>query len=160
MSAPAAVVHPLRYFIHDDFDALRMEISGSLVGRAAQRAYESWRSALFLTHRARLIVDISHVTEVDEQGKAVLRAWQGQDARIVASSTISRAIANSIVRASVPQPSARTTIARRLGSFFSRLSAGNPACAESAGTASADARRSHVENIGFPVAGEMEQQVR
>jgi len=160
MSAPAAVVPSLRYFIHDDFDAFRMEISGSFVGRAAQKAYESWRSALFLARRARLVVDISHVTEADEQGKAVLRAWRRQDARIVASSAVSRKIANSIVRDTVPRPSAPRSIVGRLVSFFSWQSAGNPAAAESLRESSADAKESRVEDIGFLAAGQMEPQVR
>ena len=150
----------LRYFIHDDFDALRMEISGSLVGMEAQKAHESWRSALFLARRTRLLVDPSHVTEAAEQGKAVLRAWQGQDARIIASSTISRAIANSIVRDTDLQPPARTMTVRRRASFFGRHAAGNPTFAERLRASSADAKESRVESIGFPVAGEVEQQVR
>jgi hypothetical protein len=31
MTTMAAGTQPLRYFIHDDFDAFRMEVSGSLV---------------------------------------------------------------------------------------------------------------------------------
>jgi hypothetical protein len=160
MTASSAVVPRLRYFVHEDFDALRMEIAGSLVGRAAQKAYESWRSAFFLTRRARLVEDITHVTEADEDGMAVLKAWHGQAARIVASSKVSRKIADSILRASVPQPSARTTIFGRLASFLSWHSAGNPASAESPETSSADAKESHVDNIQFPAAGVMEDQMR
>ena len=156
MSAPATAISPLRYFIHEDFDALRMEVAGSLAGRAAQRAYESWRSALSLTGRARLVVDISHVTEADEQGRAVLRAWHGQDARIIASSTVSREIAKSISTASVPQPAAPRPIVRRLVSYFDRHAAGNPATAERLGASSAEDTETHAENIGFPVAGEVE----
>ena len=150
----------LQYFIHDDFDAFRMEISGGFVGRAAQKAYESWRSALVLARRDRFVVDISHVTEADEQGRAVLQAWRRQDARIVASSAVSRKIANSIARETVPQPSASRSIVGRLVSFFSWQAAGNPASAESLRASSADAKESRVENIGFPSAGQMEPQVR
>jgi hypothetical protein len=73
----------LQYFIHDDFDALRMEMSGSLAGRAAQKAYDAFRRAVLLLRRQPLVIDISYVTDIDENGQAVLRAWRGQGARIV-----------------------------------------------------------------------------
>ena len=155
MNPAASGAHPLRYFIHDDFDAFRIELSGSLVGRAAQKAYEAWRSESLLGRRARLVVDISYVTEADEHGKAVLRTWHELKARIVASSPASRAIADSVLDAPVPLPSARWTLVSPLGSFFRRL-----AGAESAGIPSADAKHPDVENTEFPLIREMEQQVR
>ena len=79
MTTTTAGVQPLLYFIHHDFDTFRMEISGSLVGRAAQEAYEAWRSARLLARRARVVVDISYVTEADEYGEAVLQAWHKQE---------------------------------------------------------------------------------
>ena len=84
----------LQYFIHDDTDALRMEMSGSLTGLAARQAYEAWRTATFLADQHRMVVDISHLTDADETGGAILRAWQRENARIVASSVASRAIAD------------------------------------------------------------------
>ncbi len=76
MNPTATDAQPLRYFVHDDFDAFRMELAGGLVGAAARGAYETWRVARLLSHRARLVVDISYVTQADEEGKAVLQAWQ------------------------------------------------------------------------------------
>jgi hypothetical protein len=160
MNPALSGAHPLRYFIHDDFDAFRIELSGSLVGLAAQKAYETWRSASLLGRRGRLVVDITYVTEADEHGKAVLRAWRELKARIVASSLASRAIADSVLDAPVPLPSARWTLVGPLGSFFRRLAAGNPAGAESAGIPSADAKQPDVENTGFPLIRELEQQLR
>jgi hypothetical protein len=156
MSPAAASGQPLQYFIHYDYDALRMEISGSLVGRAAQKAYEAWRSASFLTRPQPLVVDISYVTEADEHGRAILRAWEGQGARIVASSAASRAIASSILRAPVPRSLPQRTVLNRLASLFSRTTAGNPARAEAARIASAGAKQKSAYNAGFPVRGEVE----
>ena len=56
MTATAPGTQPLRYFIHDDFDAFRMEISGGLVGSAARGAYEAWRVERLLARRARLLI--------------------------------------------------------------------------------------------------------
>jgi hypothetical protein len=41
MTTTAAGTQALRYFIHKNFDAFRMEISGGLVGSAALRCF--WR---------------------------------------------------------------------------------------------------------------------
>lgn len=85
MTPTARDARPLQYFIHDDFDALRMEISGSLAGRAAQEAYDALRRESFMARRQPLVIDISYVTDLDERGQAILRAWRGQGAQIVAS---------------------------------------------------------------------------
>ena len=121
----AIATQPLRYFIHDDFDALRMEIAGSLVGSGAQRAYEAWRVAHVLARRARLIVDISYVTQADEYGGAVLEAWQKEEVQIVAASPRSLAIANSIPRVPAYWPSTRRRFAGRLAFLFEPPAAGN-----------------------------------
>ena len=47
----------------------------------------------------------------------------------------------------------------RLASWFTSLTAGKPATADSADAASAAAKQKNTENAGFPVRGEMEQQV-
>ena len=138
----------LRYFIHDDFDGLRMEIAGSLVGQAARKAYEFWRSALFVTRPARLVVDISYVTEADEDGEAVLRAWREQDARIVAATPESQAIAGSIVKTLVASASPN------------RKTAGNPAYADAGATPSAPASPSGIEKTGLRLPRKVEHQVR
>lgn len=137
--SPAAISgQPLQHFIHYDFDALRMEIAGSLIGRAAQKAYEAWQTAILLARRLPLVVDISYVTEADEDGRAVLRAWRKQGARIVASSFASRAIADSI----------------------RGVAAGNPASAEHASTRPAGATQKAAENTGFSARDQLERQVR
>ena len=96
MSLAPLTANPLLYFIHHDPDALRMEMSGCLTGRAAQEAYEDWRSETWVPPGLPFVVDISYVTSADETGRAVLTAWRSHGARIVASSSASRAIAHSI----------------------------------------------------------------
>ena len=118
---------PLQYFIHYDSDALRMEISGRLVGTAAREAYQAWRSVDVMAPRRELVVDISYVTEADQDGRAVLRLWQEQEARIVASSLASRAIVESILSAPVLRPLPQRTLLDRLASLFSPPTAGRSA---------------------------------
>ena len=155
MTTTAAGAQSLRYFIHDDFDAFRMEVSGSLAGSAASTAYEAWRVARLLARRARLVVDVSYVTRVDEYGEAVLQAWQKQEVQIVASSPASLAIVNSIPRTPVP------SAPRTLGGFLAQ--AAN--CRKSgkrrrAGIISAESKQENVENTGFRLLTRMEPQVR
>ena len=160
MTTTAAGTQLLRYFIHDDFDAFRMEISGGLVGSAARAAYEAWRVALLLARRARLVVDISFVTQADEYGEAVLQAWQEQEVQIVASSPASLAIANSIAPAQVHLAPRRTLVDRLRSLFGRRLPAGNSAIAEGPTGASAGPKQENVENTGFGLLSRMEHQVR
>ncbi len=115
----------LRYFIHDDFDAIRMELAGSLLGVEAQKAFDSWRRTAVMAHHTPLIVDITYVTDIDDNGRAVLRQWRHHDARILASSLESRALLHS---------------------------AGSSAIADAGTNASAHAKQATVENVELPVA--------
>jgi len=125
---PAAMFGPrLQYFIHDDFDAMRMEISGSLLGAAAQKAFDTWRRATAMAGRRQLIVDISYVTEADEKGRAVLREWQRRDAHIIATSSTSRDVLDSIAPPT----------------------AGTSASAEAGRSASAEVNQRNAENAGL-----------
>ena len=123
----------LRYFVHDDSDAIRMEIAGSLSGAEAQKAFDSWRRATSVVQQSPLIVDITYVTEADESGRAALREWQRRDARILASSLESRALLHS---------------------------AGSSAAADESGPASAHAKERNVENAALSFACRMECAVR
>ena len=159
MTASPAGTPPLRYFIHDDFDAFRMEVSGGFVGSAARRAYEAWRAARLLARRVRPIVDISYVTKADEYGRAVLQAWREQDVQIVAASPASSALANSIPRTRVHPLSTHRTLVDRLSSLFRRSTAGNLANAEGPGLSSAASKLRSIENTSLPSHGDMERQV-
>lgn len=160
MSPAATDFQPLRYFFHYDFDAFRMEIAGNLAGRAARKAYESWRTARLSAGRRPLVVDITHITEADEEGRAVLRSWQEQNARIVASSWTFGAIASSVPSVPPPRLSPQRLLLRRLASRFSWPTAGNPASAEGARAASAGAKHSSAENAGFSIHGGTDSQLR
>jgi hypothetical protein len=160
MSPSPISERPLQYFIHYDFDALRMEISGSFAGIAAQRAYNAWRRASSLAGRLPLVVDISYVTDADALGRAALRAWRRQHARIVASSQLSRAIADATLSATAPRPSPHGATRNRLAALFSWLTAGIPAQVETADDSSAVVKHNDAVNAGLLPRGEMEQYMR
>jgi hypothetical protein len=165
MISTATYDQPLQYFIHYDFDALRMEIAGSLVGKAAQRAYEAWRTAI-LTARLPLVIDISFVTKADEDGRAALQSalslgcQREQEVRIVAPSGASRAIADSVLSAPVTQVSPHKGLVDRVVSWLAGRTAGNPACAERAEMQPAGAKQKSAQNAGFLMRGGMERRVR
>ena len=110
----------LEYFIHDEPDAFRMELSGSLSGDGAQSVYQAWRTALSIIGKRRVIVDITCVTDVDTRGRALLRIWKRAQARIIAASAESRAIAESILGGiSSDPPPVKLDFMQRLRMFFS-----------------------------------------
>jgi hypothetical protein len=121
MTPTVEIERPLRYFIHNDWDALRMELSGRLLGKAAREAYESLRNASFLPRRLPVIIDISYVAEADAEGRAILRRWREQDGCILAATPASRAIAEPILSAPIARPLPRPGSLTHVSSLFSRV---------------------------------------
>jgi ABC-type transporter Mla MlaB component len=95
---------PLRYYLHDDPDAFRMELEGSLTQPGAESAYYAWHTALSTLSGRPVIVDITFVTRIDDAGREVLLRWQEHGARIVARSPQSRALAAGIALEPAPLP--------------------------------------------------------
>ena len=94
----------LRYYMHDGPTAFRFELAGELNREDARRLDQDWRTASSVIGDRRLNVDITFVTGVDQQGSALLARWYREGARIIANSTASRALAESILGVSLPQP--------------------------------------------------------
>lgn len=94
----------LRYFLHDDPDAFRMELGGSLTHPGAESAYRAWQSSMPVLGGRPVIVDISFVRQVDQAGRDVLRRWRQQGAQIIARSSESRALAGGFAAEPAPLP--------------------------------------------------------
>jgi ABC-type transporter Mla MlaB component len=92
----------LRYYMHDGPTAFRFELAGSLDYESAPRLDQDWRTASSAAGDRRLIVDMTFVTSVDEQGRALLRRWYREGARLIANSTLSRGLAESILGEPLP----------------------------------------------------------
>lgn len=107
-------LRPLEYYMHDDPDAFRMELAGSLTLATAESAYQAWRTALSTLGGRLAFVDITFVDRADERGRNLLRLWHNSGARIVARSPESRALASGIPL----EPTAREQSAQ---SFIGRL---------------------------------------
>jgi len=92
----------LRYYMHDGPTAFRFELAGSLDYESAPRLEQDWRTASSAARDRRLIVDMTFVTGVDEQGRALLRRWYREGARFIANSKLSRGLAESILGEPLP----------------------------------------------------------
>jgi hypothetical protein len=111
----------LEYYLHDGPTAFRVELTGTLNDRDARRLEQVWSTACSLIGDRRAIIDITLVTSVDEQGRALLVGWHRAGAQFVANSQASRAIAEQILGAPVSEPAAnvRRWLPFRAGFFRS-----------------------------------------
>jgi hypothetical protein len=115
----------LEYYLHDEWDAFRFELSGSLSGDGAQSVYQAWRTALSIVGDRPVIFDISFVVEADERGRAILLLWRQNGARIIAASPESRALAESVLGEALPAPPAKQGWLQRLSAPILRRLTGS-----------------------------------
>jgi len=134
----------LQYYLHDDFDAFRIELAGSLSGGSVEGVYQAWRTALSVLTGRKVIVDITFVNTADERGRSLLRLWRRKGARIVARSPESRALAADTVGEPVldtPASPKMSWLARVMKSLFRPVAAiatipaqaNKPACGDDEG---------------------------
>jgi hypothetical protein len=112
----------LEYYLHDEWDALRFELAGSLSGDGAQSVYQAWRTALSIVGDRPVIFDITFVVEADERGRAILLLWHQNGARIIAASSESRALAEPILGEALPPPPAKQGWLHRLSALYTAAS--------------------------------------
>jgi hypothetical protein len=110
----------LQYYMHDEPDAFRLELSGGLEAAAAQDVYHAWRTALSIIGARPFIVDFTYVSGADEYGRALLRFWRGHRVRIVARSVGSRQLVESILGERLPDPPVKPGLIQRLSRLFRR----------------------------------------
>ena len=73
----------LQYYMHDEPDAFRLELSGALEGDGAQDVYHAWKTALSIVGARPFIVDLTYVSATDDYGRALVRLWRDNGVRIV-----------------------------------------------------------------------------
>jgi ABC-type transporter Mla MlaB component len=128
----------LRFLRHNDSDAVRFELAGSLGGVDAETLHQVWQGEVFIDALRPVIVDITSITEVDQHGRALLIMMHRFGARIISQSPVSSAIAQTCVHEPVD---ASVSKARRLVGF--------PRRAEMIGLTSAGYRFGHVAHAGL-----------
>ena len=76
----------LRFSMHNDTEAVRIEIAGSLTGADVETVYQAWQSAFSTEPFKPVILDITSVTEADNYGRALLVMIYRFGGEIVANS--------------------------------------------------------------------------
>src|SRR5712692_7835634 len=128
----------LDYYIHDEADALRLQIEGDLAGPDVVSLEQAWKTAKSVLDGRKLVIDLVSACEADEYGRDLLVGWYRVGARMVARSSESRAFVEGIVGAPVPMRAAKPGWRQRLSNFLLRRSAsaaGKPARATKTSTA-------------------------
>jgi hypothetical protein len=98
----------LDYYMHDGMTGFRFELKGTVDAEGARQLERAWRTAAAVIGDRRLIVDITFVTGVEEEGSALLLRWHRGGAQIVAHSAASRLLAESIIGEPLPEPTVNT----------------------------------------------------
>ena len=86
----------LRFSMHNDTEAVRIELAGSLSGADVEAVYQAWQSEAWTETFKSVIVDITSVTEADKYGRALLVMIYRFGGEIVANSPVSSKIALSL----------------------------------------------------------------
>ena len=103
----------LEYYLHDEGDALRIEIAGHLTGARVSRIDHALRTAKSTLAGRPIVVGLTAVAEADVGGGA----------RIIARSMDSRTLAERILGISIPMPPAKSGWRQRFSAFLRRWSA-------------------------------------
>jgi len=93
----------LQYYMHDGPAAFRFELAGELNNEAARDLAQAWRTASSMIGDRALVVDITFVTSAGRDGRSLLARWYAEGAQLIARSKVSRALAEAIVGAPLPE---------------------------------------------------------
>ena len=63
----------LRFSMHKDTEAIRIELAGSLTGADVETVYQAWQSAVSTEPFKPVMLDITSVTEADKHGLRLSR---------------------------------------------------------------------------------------
>jgi hypothetical protein len=90
--------------------AFRLELAGNLNRQGVCRLDHDWRSVSSVIGDRTLIIDMTFVTGIDQEGRALIVRWNREGAQLIANSKASRALAESILGRPLPEaPAAEPT---------------------------------------------------
>jgi ABC-type transporter Mla MlaB component len=87
----------LQYYMHYGPTAFQFELAGELDHEGAYRLDQDRRTASSALGDRRIVVDMTFVTGIDEDGRALIIRWHREGARLIANSKASRQLAESIL---------------------------------------------------------------
>ncbi len=127
----------LEYYLHDEADALRIEIVGNVSGTGVASIEHAWKTANSVLAGRHVVVGLTAAAEADDGGRVLLLDLHRCGARIIARSTDSRTLAESIVGLPVSMPPAKSGWRQRFSDLLRRWAA-------------AAAKRAHAQGrVGF-----------
>jgi anti-anti-sigma regulatory factor len=86
----------LRITVHDDREAVRLQLEGHLAGPWLQALEECWRSLRGRRRKRVLWVDLTSVTFIDAAGKAFLARMRRGGANFIAPGLLTRSIVEEL----------------------------------------------------------------
>ncbi len=92
----------LNYYIHDEASVFRFKLVGALTADGAGELERCWLTASSIFASKDRLVDISSLTELDEEGRRLLAKWHQDGVRFIAQSARARVFAESITGQATP----------------------------------------------------------
>jgi hypothetical protein len=86
-----------QHFMHAGPSAFRFELAGHLNDEGARQLQQDWLAASSVIGDRFLIVDITFVTGVEQEGRALLARWHVEGAQLIAKSKVSLELAEAIL---------------------------------------------------------------
>src|SRR5262247_3367402 len=86
----------LRITVHNDTGATRLKIEGRLMGAWARELESCWRQATAQQPPPRVLVELTDVSFVDEEGGKLLRLMAAAGVELIATDVLMRALVEEI----------------------------------------------------------------
>jgi len=106
------------YYIHDESDAVRIEITGPLSGPHVMSLDQAWQTVCSVLNGRNLVIDLVSVEDADQDGRDLLLAWHRVGARIITRSLESRLLVEGILGVRVAMPAATQGWRQRLKHYL------------------------------------------
>ena len=116
----------LRFSVHNDGEAVRLELGGSLTGADVETVYQAWQSEAWTEPFKPVILDITAITEAEKHGRALLVMMNRFGAEIIARSPESSAIVQPLVTEPLASATSKPRWLGRLIRFFRDLPLTDP----------------------------------
>jgi len=86
----------LRITVHNDIGATRIKIEGRLLGAWVRELEECWRQATAIQPPPRILVELTDVSFVDEEGGELLKQMAAAGVELVAMDVLMKALVEEI----------------------------------------------------------------
>jgi len=86
----------LRITIHNDKEATRLKIEGRLMGAWARELESCWRQATTAQPPPRVLVELTDVSFVDEEGGRLLKLMAAAGVELIATDVLMKALVEEI----------------------------------------------------------------